>query len=269
MKELSIEEIKQIQLDILKKVDAFCTQNNITYFLAYGTLLGAIRHKGYIPWDDDIDIIMPRNDYDKFLKCFNKQTSNIKVISPDFNKNYPCLFAKIHNEDTTLKEQVSFKYNIGINIDLSAIDYLPNNKKEAFRIYKRIGIWEKILQAKIIRVNRKRSLSKNTLLIILKLMLSPFSYSSLIQHTNRLINNQPKHETPYVSDLQFAFMSTPQKRILNVNIFKSKIKVLFEGCLFNAPIGYDEWLRSIYGDYMQLPPLEKQVTHHAFKAYCK
>ena len=84
-KYINVEELKHIQLDMLSDIAEFCEQNHIKYFLAYGTLIGAIRHKGYIPWDDDIDICMPRPDYDKFLRLYNKKNSAYKAVAFELN----------------------------------------------------------------------------------------------------------------------------------------------------------------------------------------
>ena len=104
-KEINVEELKQIQLNILKFVDKFCKENNLKYYLAYGTLLGAVRHKGYIPWDDDIDIIMFREDYEKFVTTF--KDVNYKVFATEVNSKYPYPFAKVGDTRTYFEEEIS------------------------------------------------------------------------------------------------------------------------------------------------------------------
>ena len=145
IKAITRDELRKIQLDILRSVSAFCMKNNLTYFLCYGTLLGAVRHKGYIPWDDDIDIAMPRPDYEKFIRSFNKSGGRscseygggscseyggefrcgsedslslpteprLKVISRELDRNFPYTFAKVTNTSTVFEEFSSFKYELG------------------------------------------------------------------------------------------------------------------------------------------------------------
>ena len=108
-KTIDIKELKKIQLGLLNALDDYCVQNDLTYYLAYGTLIGAIRHKGYIPWDDDIDVMMPREDYNKFIANFNndKHASNLKAISHEIDTDYYLSFAKLINKSTVMQEEVN------------------------------------------------------------------------------------------------------------------------------------------------------------------
>lgn len=261
------EELKKTQLDILLSVDRFCKQHSICYFLTYGTLIGAIRHKGYIPWDNDIDISMPRPDYERFIQLYNtEKEKKYYVISPDLDQSYPYPFAKICDPNTHLVEFSSIKYNIGINIDLFPIDGLPKNEKEAKAHYWKINLYRNLLNIKKIELDfKRRSLIKNIFLALSKTVLFVISYNYLIKKINHLFVTYNYSDCLYAADLNFGNVN----RRLPKKIFESCISVEFEGYLFNAPIGYDLWLKSIYGDYMQLPPIEKRVTHHDFKAYYK
>ncbi|MFR5682857.1 MAG: phosphorylcholine transferase LicD [Clostridia bacterium] len=126
---MSLEEIKSIQLDILSQVANYCDRNGLRYFLAYGTLLGAVRHKGYIPWDDDIDIMMPRPDYMQFINSFNNEKCALRVGSHYLDKNYPYVIAKVYDTSTLCKENIDVEYSIGINIDVFPIDGLPETER--------------------------------------------------------------------------------------------------------------------------------------------
>ena len=127
MKEISLNELRKIQIDILDKVHNFCIQNNITYFLSSGTLLGAIRHGGYIPWDDDIDLYMPRESYERFINIYKDDSHDTRVITLYNNKEYYYPFAKVEDTNSIVIENVPEKFNIGINIDIFPIDGVPNN----------------------------------------------------------------------------------------------------------------------------------------------
>ncbi len=261
-KEIKVEELKKIQLDILIQVAEFCDQNGLRYFLAGGTLLGAIRHKGYIPWDDDIDIAMPRADYQMLLTSFKSQ--NLEIISSELNRDCPYPFAKIYNKKTQLIELSDIKFDIGINIDIFPLDFFPDDLHESEKLVKRIRRLKYVLGAKVIVLVRRRSLLKNTILLFAKCLCSPINYRNIIQKMVK--HSQTYKETNYMG---IAIWGYGMKERVPKEVFKDYTEVEFEGRKFKAPIGYDQWLGHVYGDYMQLPPEEKRCTHHAFNAWWK
>ena len=133
-KELSKEEIKNIQMEILKSIHLFCVEHNLRYSLAYGTLLGAIRHKGYIPWDDDVDIMMPRPDYERFIKEYSNYESKYTVQTHINDPSYFLAFAKVYDNRTEL---VIFPTKTGVFVDVFPIDGLPDSEEETQRYYER------------------------------------------------------------------------------------------------------------------------------------
>ena len=139
LRQIDIEELKKIQLDILIAVDDFCSKNNIKYFLSFGTLLGTIRHRGYIPWDDDIDIIMLRDDYNRFLETFNH--SYYKVNSIQNNPTYFLAFAKVTDERTVMQEEIVYPTEYGVYIDVFVVDGVPSStiaQRNLFRVAYRL-----------------------------------------------------------------------------------------------------------------------------------
>ena len=117
MNKLDTDTVKEIQMDILSSVDTFCKENNIRYFISGGTLIGAVRHKGYIPWDDDIDIMMLRKDYNKFVHDFGTK-GKYCVLAPELNMHFPFPFAKVEDTSTVLIENMATPWEMGINIDV-------------------------------------------------------------------------------------------------------------------------------------------------------
>ena len=143
MKRVTPEELKRIQLDLLQKTADFCEQNGLRYFLCGGTLIGAVRHKGYIPWDDDIDIAMPRPDYDRFINTFNKQENYYQVVSRENNHAYSYAFAKVYDNRTILQELHYKGSTFGVYIDILPADGV----KDASQIRKIMWL-HKILNTK-------------------------------------------------------------------------------------------------------------------------
>lgn len=261
MKPIRSEEIKAIQLDILKKVADFCDQYRITYFLAFGTLIGAIRHKGYIPWDDDIDIAMPRPDYDKFISLFNDRKDQIQVISIENNKHYGFSFAKVHDTRTIINETQYKQDNFGVYIDIFPIDGIKD-KRQIYRLRK----INKCLHTKKANFTQ-RKFSKKIINALGKILLLPFSTHYILSIIDKISRQCPFGSTPKSGCICDSVVG--ERAIVNTEFFSDSLMWEFEGQLFKIPIGYDPWLRSIYGDYMQLPPEEKRKTHHVFEAWWK
>ena len=125
MIEIPLEELKSRQLEILTRIDKFCTEHNIQYSLAFGTLLGAIRHKGYIPWDDDIDIMMLRSDYNRFISLFYDE--QLRVLSIENESRYILPFAKVVDNNSILIEQSTMELPLGIYVDIFPVDNIPDD----------------------------------------------------------------------------------------------------------------------------------------------
>lgn len=261
MKQISPKELKVLQIDILKRVADFCDQNNITYFLAFGTLIGAIRHNGFIPWDDDVDIAMPRPDYDKFIALFNKDNTQIQVVSMDNNEKYGFSFAKVHDLRTIVNETQYHQDVFGVYIDVFPIDGYKDRKQ--LSKLKRIN---KFLHTKKANFTQ-RKISKKIINVFGKFLLLPFSTHYILKIIDRI-----SRTCPFGSTVKAGFISETvvgERAVVETSVFSGTLLHEFEGYKFKIPVGYDKWLRSIYGDYMQLPPEEKRKTHHVSIAWWK
>lgn len=260
MRKLSLEEQRSIQVQLLQQIATFCEENNIKYFLAYGTLIGAIRHKGYIPWDDDIDIAMPRSDYEIFVKTFNNALQYSKVVDMYNNKKYGFAFAKVHDIRTIVNETQYHQDCFGVYVDVFPIDGI----KDQTQIIKSLRL-RKLLHTKKANFTQ-RKLSKKLINFFGKIILLPFSAHFILKLIDKNAKTYPFGTTKKVACIVEPF---GPKEIVDSSIFDSSIEHEFEGKRYKIPIGYDKWLTSIYGDYMQLPPVEKRVTHHISEAYWK
>lgn len=263
MTEITLEDIKRIQIEILDCVHKFCTDNNIKYWLDCGTLLGAIRHKGYIPWDDDVDIGMLRTDFEIFRKEFNTHNRRYHFICGD---NEPLFFGahgKVLDTNTVLYEPDEKGYKSAVNIDVFVYDNAPDDDGKFKKMYDLRDFYRTCtvfqLMAGITKNdNMAKQLVKKTVHGFLSLFPNGF-------FLNKMIRNCRKYEN--VDTRRVGNFTSYSRTFCRTAAFASTVSVEFEGKQYNAPVGYDEWLKSLYGDYMKLPPEEKRVPHHEFVAY--
>ena len=264
----SVEEFKQIQVDILLAIDKFCKEHNIKYSLACGTLLGAIRHKGFIPWDDDIDIYLLREDYNKLVAAFpslldEKYSLNSLERNPLWNRPYAKAFDTRTIEVEAVKSNIP---NMGIGIDVFPIDEVPDNETEWKHYEKRRLFLLNCYTLKTLTWRKGRSLAKNIFALCSSVLLFPWSFRKLAEIIDKycqIHNNKGYHH------LSENCLGWPGQHSFKKQDMEQVVDIPFEQYTFKAMIGYDDYLTSTYGDYMQLPPKEKQVSHHVFEAYWK
>ena len=260
MEPITFDELRKIQCDILKDVADFCENSGLRYMLAYGTLIGAVRHNGFIPWDDDIDIAMPRPDYDVFVNTFNNRSSCYRVIDISIDDSYSIPFAKVFDNRTWLNE---FKYKedkYGVYIDIFPIDGV-GGKMQMYKAQK----LDKLLHAK--KANFKnRSLFKNVLNSIVKVFLIPFSVNDILRLCDKNARRYGFGTTSKAGNMLETYGIC---EAVETSVFMNTVYHKFEDYEFKIPVEYDKWLRGIYGDYMLLPPEEQQIAHHNFEAFWK
>lgn len=266
MKELSLQEIKNVELGILQMFDSFCRENNIRYYLAFGTLLGAIRYKKFIPWDDDVDVLVPREDYDRLLTLFqDSERYHLYAFEKDPQFYYP--FAKLCDM-TTRKEQSVYKnkgVDLGVDVDIFPLDAFDDDlekaKKETERISK-LGMWLRMSKLEEPMTNDPvKRFAWNVVIAFAKLFGGGYFIKKIIKASNKPHQKGEK----YVGAKVWSMYG--ERGIVPAEAFADVVEVEFEGQKFLAPAGYDTYLTCLYGDYLPEPPKEKQKTHHAFKAY--
>ena len=267
MKELTFEELKSVALEVLSEIDKICIENGFAYSLAYGTLLGAVRHKGFIPWDDDVDIMMPRADYLKFVEyCQNNETS-FKLASVETDPSYGYIFAKACNTKTTLTYENAKWNHYGVQVDVFPVDNLGSTLAEAKTTFKARRFQRELLVAwnwTFCKLSKNKSLMRNLAKLIFFVLSRFTSNRALSRSINRYYEKIIAND--FVGIMCGAYR---MREIMPSSVYDNYTTLPFEGKEFKVIANYDSYLTSVYGDYMQLPPEEKRVPKHCFKAYWK
>lgn len=251
-------DVQKVQLEILDNVHDFCQTHAINYSLIFGTLIGAIRHKGFIPWDDDIDIMMPRDDYEKFLLSYNDDYYIISKGGKGGNVSY----LRIWDPATEVRFHWSSKVHHGVWVTVMPFDKVPDDDSDRRKIKRIITLLTKVY-------NRKLDFSYELSFKykLLKLMCSCISVSMLYSLINNIAKKYAQEDVkelgPMVGWGQFNDGPVPKCA------FDEYMDVEFEGHIFKAITGYDKYLKGTYGDYMQLPPISERVPSHNFDAFYK
>lgn len=259
----TLQELHKVEVEILDEFVRICDKYNLKYFLVGGTLLGAVRHKGFIPWDDDLDVGLQRKDYEKFTEVIEKELNPKYMVDNKYtNHKYYLNFTKIRKKKTLFIQDIQENYDgpKGIWIDVFPFDEAKNNKTILTPIqgacndiiFRMVEYKTGIVPGKLKTVKRligKMILVKNrTLLDLLDKILS-------IQNKND--NN--KFIVSLVSSYGY------KKEMFYKDEFFPLKQLEFEGKKYNVPSNYKQVLKSMYGDYMKLPPIEKRVTHNPTK----
>lgn len=262
------KRLKRIQLEILREIKRVCDKNNITYFLNYGTLLGAVRHKGMIPWDDDIDLGMRREDYERFSQIAPMELDDkFYYQSWDNDANYGMPFAKVRRKNTHLIEKASMYsgQNDGVFVDIFPFDHYPAAKRARFMQKIALYAVHKMMLAKcgyVVWTDDKsiKQKAKKAVYKIIKLLSNCFTKERLILLYDKKATRYNGRQTNYYilqgGDGQY------EKWIVPHECLESFIELEFEKEQYPCPKEYDSFLKSFYGDYMELPPVEERTSGH-------
>lgn len=266
MKAITPAEQKQILLSILIKIDELCRKNDIDYYLFAGTLIGAVRHKGFIPWDDDIDIAVPRNDYIRLIQIVNDADVGLHFIYEGNAHDYIYPFGKIYDTSTLIIEHDYRKVdNLGIYVDVFPLDEQGQTEEEARKVIQRARVLNLLLMES--NLKQYHRFSKSILMELPKLMMYPYAKIRGTKHWLKAIDANAQKYNGQNTKFYGCTIDPNYHTFFQKEWFDKSVDIEFEGRLFSAPAGYDAVLKTNYGDYMRLPPEEKRVSHHNSEAF--
>ncbi len=259
-----LKKLQAVQKEILDEIVRICNKHDITVFLSGGTLLGAVRHKGFIPWDDDLDVCMFREDYDKFVNIVKAELAD-KYTYIDYNveKDYAMCFAKIIKNNTVLLERnANPKVRNGIYVDVFPLDYIGDSP-DAGKYANKLPVYKLLLLSKChYRVVKRLSPKVKYGLKAIGLF---YTKNRLKKNIEKCIKEIAKGEAKYCYEITDSGVDRAISKRYNVSDYAEIVKLEFEGSTYNAPSNFDNVLKALYGDYMQLPPVEARGNYHGIE----
>lgn len=257
--EIDVKILQDHLLSMLAKFHKFCEDNGLTYYIIGGTFLGAVRHKGFIPWDDDMDIGMPREDYEKMCNMLSdKLPSNLELRFYKNTEKSPFHFVKLVDSNTTLIERAYTDYVEGAYIDVFPLDGARDYKNNIFERIRCKRIWfEKAMILYNSMTESRPSLVKKILIMIAKSQ----ELRKMHERIEKKITRYSFAESEYIANFYGAYM---ERDICPKKYFGTPKLYEFQGFKFYGPEDSDNYLKGVYGDYMKLPPLDQQILKHNY-----
>ena len=261
-----ISEMQSMMLDMIKWFHEFCRINGIDYYVIGGTMLGAARHHGFIPWDDDIDVGIPRKDYERLLNekkiLFKNEQRYCLESYRDKNADFEYSYAKLYDTNTTLVENCRLRTKRGIFIDVFPLDGIGSDREDALQNYSKIQKYLNFLMTRTCEIRKSRKFIKNVAIIISRLIPnSLISNNKIISKINNMCASRDYEGSAYVGNLVGNW---GKKEIMSRSFFGKPTLYDFEDTKVFGPENYDDYLKNVYNNWRQLPPLDKQVSQHDF-----
>ena len=258
-----MDEFKRCLLNMLAWFHEYCVSNELRYYLVEGTMLGAARHQGYIPWDDDIDVGMPRSDYEQLKKKIEGsiQENRYLLESEDSdNSDYFYMYSKLYDIRTTQVEDRKVKVVRGVGIDIFPIDGIGETEEEAFHNFKRIGLLLDVLTSRVVSVRNGRKWYKNVAVKVFQALPSfLINEKKIMKSISELCKQRSFDESKYVGGLVTTYRT---KEIMPRSYYGEPKLYKFENIEVYGVSDYEHYLTQLYGDWRQLPPKEKRQTAH-------
>lgn len=258
-----MNELQSNLVGIMEYFHNVCEQNNIRYYILGGTCLGAVRHKGFIPWDDDIDVGLPRKDYDKFIEVMKLGDHGKYFLEiPLENKDFVYSYGKLYDTETTLTENTRYKTKRGTYLDIFPLDGAGDSPEDSLEHFEKIERYNNYISTKVCAINPHRAFYKNAAIVLGRAIPEfIFGWRWAYKKVDMLCRERSYDDCKYIGNMYGNWRA---REIMEKNIFGEPKLYDFEGLKVYGPEDCDRYLSSLYGDYMKLPPKDKQVTHHDF-----
>lgn len=258
MRELTLDESKRIQVEMLRSLDRCCREHGIEYSLAYGSLIGAVRHKGFIPWDDDIDVTMTRDHFERFLQIY--QHDQYVLLKPMRRKRWE-FFARIVDPRTRTRFEAFPFSPFPLWLTIFPVDNRPDDEQAWLKMKAEVDHFANQARMKcgVFTYDWKRNLTK----VLAKVAWLPFSLRKI---NARALGALTQYDSVRTTQ-KIVWVSYNRYETYPSAVFDSYVDLDFEDIRCRAMVGYDTYLRTAFGDYMQLPPPEQRVPSHEFTTY--
>ena len=258
---LSARQIQLVGLNMLKYLDALCREHGIRCFLSGGTLLGAIRHQGFIPWDDDVDVMMPRPDYNRLLELVKSIRHERFAFLTETKEDYATPYLRLMDTHTDVLPTEYLSHPVPhLFLDIFPIEGLPDDENKCRAFYQKMRAYDIMYQSA-----RKSKFRKGERLQLLKKCVHAFAMmtggtAAWCKRFDQAAQQVGYGTTKHAGVCLIAHYGMRER--MPIDVFEGSVPVTFEGCEFSAPAGYHRYLTGLYRDYMQLPPPEKRVSLH-------
>lgn len=261
METVDLKKMQQKSLEMAKYFVNFCNENNLLCYMCGGGAIGALRHEGFIPWDDDLDFFMPRNDYEKLIEIWNQKADTKKYSLINANKNLidHNLFITIRDNETTAIKPYQKGINIshGLALDIIPLDGCPDGFKRKKQVF--WALIYSLFKSQVIP-QKHGKLKKFVSKILLGIIPTKILKFKLWKFAEKQMTKYKIEDNENITEL----CSGPyyMKKIYKKEWFEKNVFIKFEDTKLPVPVGYDGYLKTAFGDYMKLPPKEKQKPHH-------
>lgn len=262
--DVSCLEMQKYLLEMIHWFHDYCEKNNLRYYALGGTMLGAARHNGFIPWDDDLDVGMPRKDYERLYELLKYRPGDRYCLETPHSdaEDFNYCFSKLYDTHTTLVENLKYKVKRGLYIDIFPLDGMGNSEEECKKNFDIIDRKFKFLLAHTTGIRKGRSVAKNAAVIVSQTILNPFiNDKKKINELNDLCSKFDFDECKFGGN---PFGAWRYKEVMSRDIMGKPTLYKFEDMSIYGSEDFDAYLTHMYGNWRQLPPKEKQVSHHDY-----